>query len=513
MDLDEIVVLCYAPPSIVSRLALGQAARLDSRQPPTGEITFIAVQAEPDTGNFAVKVRFQNSDAKLRANSIQRLQVLTQPEKLRLTIPDAALMEDQYPPIVIAATKIKNSWTHDGKPRKVAKALKLRPVLGIRDREQHIVEILRLYDDITGKTVSVRDVRFITAGGHGLHGDDPLVVLGNLDLREDAIALENTKRQMFKERATLGAQGNVVWALAFSPDGKTLASGSLDGTTKIWDVETDKNTATLEKLPWGVLSLAFSPNGKYLATGSPYGALKIWDLAADKPTATVQAHGEKQGIASLAFNPDGKMLATGSHDGTVKLWDVAEDGTVKPKEAADGKNAARFVHSIRSITMVAFSPDGKTLASGNRDKTIRLWDVASGKNTAILDGHTGAVLNLAFSPDGKTLASWSKSLRKDGSATGKGEIRLWDVASGKNISTIEGYASGGKGAFSPDSKTLAWAEGPNIILWDVASGKELAAFEGHTADVAGLVFSPDGKLLATGSADKTVKLFDIPSTR
>jgi WD40 repeat protein len=87
------------------------------------------------------------------------------------------------------------------------------------------------------------------------------------------------------------------------------------------------------------------------------------------------------------------------------------------------------------------------------------------------------------------------------------------VASGKNISTTEGYASGGKGAFSPDSKTLAWAEGPNIILWDVASGKELAAFEGHTADVAGLVFSPDGKLLATGSADKTVKLFDIPTTR
>jgi RND family efflux transporter MFP subunit len=494
VNLENVDVLCYVPPYVAGRLALRQPARLDASEPSTGEVVFIAAQAQADTGNLAVKVRFPNKDVKMRANSVQRVQVQTQPEKLRLAIPEDAILEDEAAPAVLVASQINFK-------DKSAKAQKLRPVLGVRDRDQHLREIVRLNAKDTSNRVSVRDVLFIVEGAHGLHEGDSLFLTGMLKPpRSEVIDLENAGRITISPRASFTGHTGLIWSLAYSPDGKTLASGSLDTTVKLWDIGTGQNTATFDKNAGGASSVAFDPEGKLLAAGTPFGQLKLWEVASGKPLFDVHAHPPRSNVYVLAFSPDGKLLASGSQDFTVKLWEVPS-----------GKNLNVFSSHISRITALAFSPDGKQVASGSVDKKIQVNDIASGKLVQTLEGHTGVVANLAFSPDGKSLVSWGSNLRKDEARTGLGEIRFWDLTTGRNIRTVLGTATGEKGMFSPDRKTLAWIDGKSVILWDVATAKEIATFQGHTNVVRAVVFSPDGKTLATAGLDNTIKLWDVPS--
>jgi RND family efflux transporter MFP subunit len=172
IDLDEIDALCFVPPRTATRLALGQPARAAGAKTAAGKVTFIAVQAQPETGNFAVKVRFPNRDLSLRANAVLRVEILTQPEKERLTIPEAALLEDQEPPLVVVAAGVAAKKNDEGKEDKVGKARRLRPVLGVRDRRQHLVEVLRLEPLEKGEQVAPRQALFIVEGAHGLQDGD-----------------------------------------------------------------------------------------------------------------------------------------------------------------------------------------------------------------------------------------------------------------------------------------------------------------------------------------------------
>jgi RND family efflux transporter MFP subunit len=180
-DLDQIDILCFAPPDVAARLATGQTAQLlqetdkgeEAVSGPAGKVVFLAVQGQAETGNFAVKLRFPNPNLRLRANTVARAQVMTQPEKERLTIPDTALMEDTSPPTVVVVDQVETT-KKEGKDEKVGKARVLQATVGVRNRQWHVVEILGLEDPEKKEGISLEDVLVVTKGAHGLRAADPV---------------------------------------------------------------------------------------------------------------------------------------------------------------------------------------------------------------------------------------------------------------------------------------------------------------------------------------------------
>ncbi len=178
-DLSELDVVAFAPPHATRKLNVGQPARYAGKgadQPngngPEGKIVFLAIQAQPDTGNFQVKVRFDNASAQLRANQVVRVLAQTQPLRECQTIPTAALMEDQDPPLVVVATDVEAKKSAEGKTEHLGKARRLRAYLGIRDRDRQVVEVVRLHDPVSKADVPIAGIQFIVDGGHGLHDGD-----------------------------------------------------------------------------------------------------------------------------------------------------------------------------------------------------------------------------------------------------------------------------------------------------------------------------------------------------
>ena len=296
----------------------------------------------------------------------------------------------------------------------------------------------------------------------------------------------------------LTGHSDVVTSIAFSPDGKTLASSSRDNSIILWDMETAKPVRQLlGESGDGVTSIAFSPDGKTLASGNRDQKIILWDLETGKRTGQLVGHSDY--VLTVAFSPVGKILASGSRDQTIILWDVETHQPISQP----------LPGHTDYVASVAFSPDGKILASGSRDKTIILWDVKTHKpirqpSKGHFDSVFSYILSVAFSPDGKIMASAGTDTN----------IILWDVIISNSMSRLLKEPTGGitNLTFTPDSQTLASTSNSGLITyWDVAKGKSSA--QSSIPIASGLKLSPDGKTLAYGNMDGTITLWDIAASK
>jgi hypothetical protein len=285
----------------------------------------------------------------------------------------------------------------------------------------------------------------------------------------------------------------MVWvnSVSYSPDGRYIASGSYDGTIKIWDATTGALVRTLTGHSDWVFSVSYSPDGRYIASGSRDGTIKIWD-ATTGALSYVRSRGivDLGSIASVIV-PMGVILPRGvGMTGTIKIWD-----------ATTGAELRTLTGHSDWVSSVSYSPDGRYIASGSEDNTIKIWDATTGALVRTLTGHSSVVYSVSYSPDGRYIASGSWD----------GTIKIWDATTGALVRTLTGHSGYVLSvSYSPDGRYIASGSWDGTIkIWDATTGTLVRTLTGHSSGVNSVSYSPDGRYIASGSWDATVKVWAV----
>jgi RNA polymerase sigma factor (sigma-70 family) len=411
---------------------------------------------------------------------------------------------------------------------------------------------LRLWDLATAKETNQFDAE------EGRRGDVAGVSFSPDGKRVAACAVTSRVVRVFdiasgKETHTF--PGGWFRCVVFSPDGKTLAAGDGYNAIHLWEMPSGKILQPAEAHDSGVHCLTLSPDGATLAAGTYWKNVQLWDMKTGRPLRRLEGH--EHSVYPVVYSPDGRHVASGSRDGTARVWDAATGKELHKFFSYDGDKVGQvWVYGL------AFSPDGKHLAGTCRhgggalnnvtgENEVRIWDIEGGKEVCRCEGHTSLIYAVAFSRDGKTLFSCGEdgAVRVWDAATGKaqrtigegawfgeslavspdggllavgcrdGNVRLFDIAGGRLLQEMKEHANfayrqslfrdGRTLAFSPDGRMLASGSWQVVQLWDVAAGQERLSFTAHRGEVMSVAFLPDGRRLATGSPDTTVVVWDL----
>ncbi len=329
-----------------------------------------------------------------------------------------------------------------------------------------------------------------TLTGHGdsvsavaISPDGQRVVSGSLD---NTLKVWNLATG--EEERTLTGHGDSVNAVAISPDGQRVVSSSRDKTLKIWKLVTGKEERTLTGHDGSVNAIAISPDGQWVVSGSWDNTLKVWNLVTGEEERTLSGHGGS--VTAVAISPDGQRVVSGSVDKTLKVWNLAT-----------GKEERTLTGHGGWVSAVTISPDGQRVVSGSQDKTLKVWNLATGEEELTLTGHGGWVSAVTISPDGQRVMSGS---------LGK-TLKVWNLATGKEERTLTGHnGSVSAVAISLDGQRVVSGSVDNTLkIWNLSTGEEELTLTGHGSSVYAVAISPDGQRVVSGSKDKTLKVWNL----